>query len=97
MSYSFTEKNQKLSNLSVCVCFVCVFQDAWSDNQGRVTLDTQQDYQLLGARQTPEGFSLLFRRPFNTCDPRDYLIEVRGTAFNNNPRTENANTISKQI
>ncbi|XP_062333527.1 dopamine beta-hydroxylase [Osmerus eperlanus] len=51
------------------------FGDAWSDNQGRVTLDTQQDYQLLGARQTPEGFSLLFRRPFNTCDPRDYLIE----------------------
>ncbi|XP_010875656.3 dopamine beta-hydroxylase [Esox lucius] len=51
------------------------FGDAWSDNEGRVSLDSQQDYQLIEARQTPEGFSLLFKRPFSTCDPRDYIIE----------------------
>ncbi|XP_053500872.1 LOW QUALITY PROTEIN: dopamine beta-hydroxylase-like [Ictalurus furcatus] len=51
------------------------FGDAWSDDEGRVTLDSQQDYELLDARNTPEGFSLLFKRPFSTCDPHDYVIE----------------------
>ncbi|KAG7322978.1 hypothetical protein KOW79_014324 [Hemibagrus wyckioides] len=51
------------------------FGDAWSDDDGQVTLDSQQDYELLDARNTPEGFSLLFRRPFSTCDPHDYVIE----------------------
>ncbi|KAM3874355.1 dopamine beta-hydroxylase [Diretmus argenteus] len=51
------------------------FGDAWSDSEGRVSLDDQQDYQLIEARQKPEGFYLLFKRPFSTCDPRDYLIE----------------------
>ncbi|KAG7477279.1 hypothetical protein MATL_G00092850, partial [Megalops atlanticus] len=33
------------------------------------------DYHLLEARHTPDGFHLLFKRPFSTCDPRDYIIE----------------------
>ncbi|XP_060764933.1 dopamine beta-hydroxylase [Neoarius graeffei] len=51
------------------------FGEAWSDDEGRVMLDSQQDYELLDARNTPEGFSLLYRRPFSTCDPHDYVIE----------------------
>ncbi|MEE6509974.1 hypothetical protein FKM82_028623, partial [Ascaphus truei] len=51
------------------------FGDAWSDEQGQLHMDFQQDYQLLMARQAPEGLYLRFKRPFNTCDPRDYLIE----------------------
>ncbi|KAG8447492.1 hypothetical protein GDO86_014841 [Hymenochirus boettgeri] len=51
------------------------FADAWSDQQGRLHLDSQQDYELLKARQSPEGLYLLFKRPFITCDPRDYTIE----------------------
>ncbi|XP_024418171.2 dopamine beta-hydroxylase [Desmodus rotundus] len=51
------------------------FGDAWSDQKGQIHLDAQQDYQLLQAQRTPEGLSLLFRRPFSTCDPQDYLIE----------------------
>ncbi|XP_061763270.1 dopamine beta-hydroxylase isoform X1 [Nerophis ophidion] len=51
------------------------FGDAWSDSEGHVTLDRQQDYQLMEARRTSEGFYLLFKRLFNTCDPRDYLIQ----------------------
>ncbi|XP_034048172.1 dopamine beta-hydroxylase [Thalassophryne amazonica] len=51
------------------------FGDAWSDSEGRVSLDSQQDYELIEARQTLSGFYLLFKRPFSTCDPRDYLIE----------------------
>lgn len=58
--------------INVCVCV----QEAWSDDEGRVMLDSQQDYELLDARNTPEGFSLLFRRPFSTCDPHDYIIEA---------------------
>lgn len=53
-------------------------QDAWSDQKGQVHLDSQQDYQLLRAQRTPEGLCLLFKRPFGTCDPNDYLIEVGG-------------------
>lgn len=53
-------------------------QDAWSDQKGQVHLDSQQDYQLLRAQRTPEGLYLLFKRPFGTCDPNDYLIEVGG-------------------
>ncbi|XP_060931271.1 dopamine beta-hydroxylase [Limanda limanda] len=51
------------------------FGDAWSDSEGRVSLDSQQDYELIEAKQKPDGFYLLFKRPFSTCDPRDYLIE----------------------
>ncbi|CAL8277960.1 unnamed protein product [Merluccius merluccius] len=51
------------------------FGDAWSDADGRVSQDQHQDYQLLEARQTPHGFHLLFKRPFSTCDPRDYVIQ----------------------
>ena len=57
--------------------FMCrLLQDAWSDSEGHVSLDSQQDYELIEAKQTPDGFYLLFKRPFSTCDPRDYLIEV---------------------
>ncbi|KAG8538567.1 hypothetical protein GDO81_022428 [Engystomops pustulosus] len=51
------------------------FGDAWSDENGRLHIDSHQDYQLLSAQQTPEGLYLVFRRPFTTCDPNDYLIE----------------------
>nr|XP_060466422.1 dopamine beta-hydroxylase [Panthera onca] len=51
------------------------FGDAWSDQRGQIHLDSRQDYQLLRARRTPEGLSLIFKRPFDTCDPKDYLIE----------------------
>ncbi|XP_038548122.1 dopamine beta-hydroxylase-like [Micropterus salmoides] len=51
------------------------FGDAWSDSAGHVSLDSQQDYELIEAKQKPDGFHLLFKRPFSTCDPRDYLIE----------------------
>lgn len=55
-----------------------LLQDAWSDSEGHVSLDSQQDYELIGTQQKPDGYYLLFKRPFSTCDPRDYLIEVRG-------------------
>ncbi|XP_004849647.1 dopamine beta-hydroxylase [Heterocephalus glaber] len=51
------------------------FADAWSDWKGQIHLDTQQDYQLLQAQGTPDGLSLLFKRPFGTCDPKDYFIQ----------------------
>lgn len=51
-------------------------QDAWSDQKGQLHLDPQQDYQLLRAQGTPDGLALVFKRPFATCDPKDYLIEV---------------------
>ncbi|XP_075935561.1 dopamine beta-hydroxylase [Anarhichas minor] len=51
------------------------FGDAWSDNEGHVSLDSQQDYELMEATHKTDGFYLLFKRPFSTCDPRDYLIE----------------------
>ncbi|KAJ0057233.1 hypothetical protein NL108_002178, partial [Boleophthalmus pectinirostris] len=49
--------------------------DAWSDSTGRVSLDPHQDYDLIRAEQRADGFYLLFKRSFATCDPRDYLIE----------------------
>ncbi|XP_021050319.1 dopamine beta-hydroxylase [Mus pahari] len=51
------------------------FADAWSDRKGQIHLDSQQDYQLLQAQRTSDGLSLLFKRPFVTCDPKDYVIE----------------------
>ncbi|XP_068104131.1 dopamine beta-hydroxylase [Hyperolius riggenbachi] len=55
--------------------FSSFFGDAWSDREGRLHIDSHQDYQLLSAQQTPEGLYLVFKRPFTTCDPKDYLIE----------------------
>lgn len=56
------------------MCFL--LQDAWSDSEGHVSLDSQQDYDLIETKQEPDSFYLLFKRPFSTCDPKDYLIEV---------------------
>ncbi|TKS84596.1 Dopamine beta-hydroxylase [Collichthys lucidus] len=51
------------------------FGDAWSDSKGHVSLDRQQDYELIETKQKPDSYYLLFKRSFSTCDPRDYLIE----------------------
>ncbi|CAL1569977.1 unnamed protein product [Knipowitschia caucasica] len=51
------------------------FGDGWSDAEGHVSLDCQQDYELLRAEQREDSFYLLFRRSFATCDPRDFLIQ----------------------
>ncbi|XP_078282138.1 LOW QUALITY PROTEIN: dopamine beta-hydroxylase [Rhinoraja longicauda] len=51
------------------------FGDAWTDQHAQVHLDTQQDYQLLDAHQSKQGFHLTFKRLFNTCDKRDYVID----------------------
>ncbi|XP_060697221.1 dopamine beta-hydroxylase [Hemiscyllium ocellatum] len=51
------------------------FGDAWTDDEARVHLDMQQDYQLIDAHQSAQGLYLTFKRPFNTCDQRDYIIE----------------------
>ncbi|CAI5794030.1 dopamine beta-hydroxylase [Podarcis lilfordi] len=51
------------------------FADAWSDQDERLHMDPQQNYRLISAHQTAEGLSLLFKRAFSTCDPKDYLIE----------------------
>ncbi|RVE65659.1 hypothetical protein OJAV_G00118940 [Oryzias javanicus] len=51
------------------------FGDAWSDSEGHVSLDSHQDYELIEAKEKADGFYLLFKRPFSTCDPQDYLIE----------------------
>lgn len=67
-----------MSGRAVSHTLCLLLQDAWSDSEGRVSLDSQQDYELLETQQKPDGFRLLFRRPFSTCDPRDYLIEVVG-------------------
>uniref|UniRef100_W5M446 Dopamine beta-hydroxylase n=1 Tax=Lepisosteus oculatus TaxID=7918 RepID=W5M446_LEPOC len=55
--------------------FKSYFGDAWSDAQGNIRLDEKQNYELLETHRAPEGFYLLFKRPFSTCDPKDYLIE----------------------
>lgn len=63
-------------NSALVKALFLLHQDAWSDGEGLVSLDSQQDYELIEAKQKPDGYYLLFRRPFSTCDPRDYLIEV---------------------
>uniref|UniRef100_A0A8B9R7N3 Dopamine beta-hydroxylase n=1 Tax=Anas platyrhynchos TaxID=8839 RepID=A0A8B9R7N3_ANAPL len=54
------------------------FGDAWSDAKGHLHMDSQQDYQLLGAQSAAEGLYILFRRAFSTCDPKG--LPYRGTA-----------------
>ncbi|KAM9306602.1 LOW QUALITY PROTEIN: dopamine beta-hydroxylase [Pholidichthys leucotaenia] len=65
------------------------FGDGWSDGSGRISLDDQQDYELLEARQSAEGFTLIFRRLFITCDPSDYIIQsgaIVGSGPSLNPK-----------
>ncbi|XP_078082262.1 dopamine beta-hydroxylase [Mustelus asterias] len=51
------------------------FGDAWTDQQARIHLDMQQDFQLINAQQSAQGLYLIFKRQFNTCDKSDYIIE----------------------
>uniref|UniRef100_A0A1A8L0X8 Dopamine beta-hydroxylase n=1 Tax=Nothobranchius pienaari TaxID=704102 RepID=A0A1A8L0X8_9TELE len=44
------------------------FGDAWSDGKGRISLDRQQDYELIEAKQKADGFYLTFKRPFSSSD-----------------------------
>uniref|UniRef100_UPI00358E2581 dopamine beta-hydroxylase n=1 Tax=Myxine glutinosa TaxID=7769 RepID=UPI00358E2581 len=51
------------------------FADAWTDGDGTVHLDSQQDYELESAQQSQGQFSMTFRRKLDTCDPHDYRID----------------------
>uniref|UniRef100_UPI00398ED939 dopamine beta-hydroxylase n=1 Tax=Pristiophorus japonicus TaxID=55135 RepID=UPI00398ED939 len=51
------------------------FGDAWTDQQAQIHLDTQQDYQLIDAHRSDQGLYLTFKRYFDTCDKRDYVIK----------------------
>uniref|UniRef100_A0A8C4R5W3 Dopamine beta-hydroxylase n=1 Tax=Eptatretus burgeri TaxID=7764 RepID=A0A8C4R5W3_EPTBU len=51
------------------------FADAWTDKDGMVHLDSQQDYKLESGQYSRDQFSITFRRKLDTCDPHDYHID----------------------
>ncbi|KAG8447491.1 hypothetical protein GDO86_014840 [Hymenochirus boettgeri] len=55
--------------------FLCKPKDAWSDQQGRLHLDSQQDYELLKARQSPEDSTFSLKDHLSRVIQEDYTIE----------------------
>ena len=52
------------------------FQDAWTSEEGRISVDASQDCTNFQFFKTKEGIKFGFRRKFITCDADDYEIEV---------------------
>ena len=51
-------------------------QDTWTDADGRLVVDAQQDCQSFSFVQRDDVVKFAFTRRFDTCDPQDYVIEV---------------------
>lgn len=54
------------------------FQDVWTDSNGFINLDKQNDCELLSTKKINNQIYLLFKRKFNTCDKHDFKLE-KGT------------------
>ncbi|XP_033208226.1 tyramine beta-hydroxylase isoform X2 [Belonocnema kinseyi] len=53
-------------------------QDAWTDRNGMINLDSQQDCESFAWKRRGNVTKFTFTRKFDTCDEHDYVIE-RGT------------------
>lgn len=51
-------------------------QDTWTDADGRLFVDAQQDCHGFSYVQRDDVVKFTFTRRFDTCDPQDYIIEV---------------------
>ena len=54
------------------------FQDTWTDANGFLNLDKQNDCELLSTKKVGNQIYLLFKRKLNTCDKHDFKLE-KGT------------------
>ena len=54
------------------------FQDTWTDANGFLNLDKQNDCELLSTKKVGNQIYLLFKRKFNTCDSHDFKL-TKGT------------------
>lgn len=54
------------------------FQDTWTDVNGFINLDKQNDCELLSTKKVGNQIYLLFKRKFNTCDSHDFRL-TKGT------------------
>ncbi|KAL8625948.1 hypothetical protein ACOMHN_012540 [Nucella lapillus] len=50
-------------------------QDGWTDKDGYLYTDSQQDYQLTESTITDDVTTLSFSRQFDTCDDDDYVFD----------------------
>lgn len=53
------------------------FEDAWTSENGRISVDESQDCTDFHYVTRGEMVKFGFYRKFTTCDPKDYEIEVR--------------------
>ena len=55
-----------------------ILQDFWTDRSGYLHKDTHENYRLFDYSLTSDDqLELLFSRPIDTCDKKDYRIQVR--------------------
>lgn len=54
------------------------FQDTWTDSNGFLNLDKQNDCELLSTKKVANQIYILFKRKFNTCDKHDFKLS-KGT------------------
>ncbi|PVD22126.1 hypothetical protein C0Q70_17930 [Pomacea canaliculata] len=52
-----------------------LFQDGWTDQDGFINIDTQQDYKLKASFRDDDEMVLDFSRAFDTCDDKDYQFD----------------------
>lgn len=50
-------------------------QDTWADDQGVIGLDKHQNCNAFKIRFRKNATKFTFQRKFDTCDPKDYIIE----------------------
>lgn len=83
LAFGFSSNGQ-FENADLCILWNDVdknrfhFQDTWTDSNGFINLDKQNDCELLSTRRISNQIYLLFKRKFNTCDRHDFKLE-KGT------------------
>ncbi|XP_074594272.1 dopamine beta-hydroxylase-like [Brevipalpus obovatus] len=70
----------EVSNADFCIIWFDYdskvhFQDTWTDSQGFVNLDTQDDCILVKYKREGHLLRFLYQKDFDTCDEKDKIIE----------------------
>lgn len=66
-------KNTKNSSL---ILTTYQFKDTWATDEGVLYLDKKQDCHNFQVRKRQDVIKYTFKRKFDTCDSKDYIIEV---------------------
>lgn len=80
LDYRYTENDFCQNDIQIYnseIIITYFIQDAWSDVEGRLILDREQNCDNFAWKRRNNVTKFTYTRKFDTCDENDYVIEVK--------------------